>query len=684
MIYKQILWILSLATIVNGTVFAIYRMVFLKLFGQLASFADAWRVLWSGLRLDLAWLGVELAVTGLGVLVRGGVTPRGLFCWLWVLTGLHVFVCVANACTFAERNQNAGELWLPYLTSPYQVYLAVMPFLQKQWWLMLALLFAGAAYLARGWSWSRFVSRDQYSVWSSRTATAFGLALMLLPVVPSLQFVARRKVGSSGEARGGWRLTTAKAKYYMNFTDYAFNQAVINPLLEFFFQQVPSHFKRTIRYRLSESEALTVWCSAAGRASMNERYPLLTPIHGLTGSPIENLVIIQVEGFSQSVLEQQRDGRDVMPFVRWLAREGYYFPNTFQCANFTSGGVFSTLASMPRATYDEPGSRFTSYELTGYYGSPARVFGPVGYSHFFLFGFRQSCDDFTAFAANQGCRVTGYFDFVEILKRKQQLAAADTLLGIFDGYFLDECATILLECPQRLTAHLVTTTTHSPWAVPASFKKAFDEPALNSFAYLDASIQKFCQRLQSKPGLWEKTLVVILGDHTSVTFANGWLERIRIPLVFYNASLPPRRNPDLRRASQVDVLPTALALFAGEHWYAGMGCNLLGPSAPDAGLVTGTSTQGYFLKDDFVLSFDPLEREPLLFGLTNETITVEEVTGQHVDTAARLRLEYFASVELAKRLALGKQIYPMPTSVSDRTGRADSSAIRRASASAAP
>jgi phosphoglycerol transferase MdoB-like AlkP superfamily enzyme len=339
---------------------------------------------------------------------------------------------------------------------------------------------------------------------------------------------------------------------------------------------------------------------------------------------------------------------------------------------------------MPRATYDEPGSRFTSYELTGYYGSPARVLGSAGYRHFFLFGFRQSCDDFTAFAANQGCHVTGYFDFVEILKRKQQLAEADTLLGIFDGYFLDECATILLESRQRFTAHLVTTTTHSPWTVPASFKEAFDEPALNSFAYLDASIQKFCERLQSKPGLWEKTLVVILGDHTSVTFGNCWLERIRIPLVFYNAKLPARANPDVRRASQVDVLPTALALFAGEHWYAGMGRNLLEASAPDMGLVTGTSTHGYFLKNDFVLSFDPLEREPRLFGLTNGTMTVEELTGQHADTAAPLGLEYFASVELAKRLALGKQIYPMPTAMADRPGRADASALGSASASTAP
>jgi len=668
--HRQLLWILGAAVAVNVLVFAAYRLVFLRLFGQTSALADTPRVLLGGLRLDAAWLGFVLAVTGLVLFACGGGSPRSVFFGLWLLTGLHLFVCVSNLVTFAERNQGAGELLLPYITSPYQVYLAVMPFVLRRWPLMLALAAGGAGYVATSLRLGGWFSADRAALWNSGGAVAFGLALMLLPILPTLQFVVRRKVDGAGQARGGWRLTTAKAKYYMTFTDYACNQSVMNPLLEFVFQQVPAHFKRTVKYRLPEAEALAVWRGVTGRAPADERFPLLQTIPGRAGSSIENLVIIQVEGFSQSALEQQRDGRAVMPFVRKLAEEGCYFPNTFQCANFTSGGVFSTLASLPRATYDEPGSRFTSYELNGYYGSPARVLGVDNYTHFFLFGFRQSCDDFTAFAANQGCRVSGYFDFVEILKRKNQLAEADTLLGIFDGYFFDECAEMLLNCPTRFTAHLVTTTTHSPWTVPAAFPKQFDEPPMNSFAYLDASIRKFCGQLQGKPGLWEKTLVVILGDHTSVTFGNTWLERVRIPLVFYNPRLPPRANPDPRRASQVDVLPTALALFPGDHLYAGMGRNLLDASVPDLGLVTGTSRQGYFLKGDFVLSYDPLERDARLFGLTNETMTADEVTAWHTEAGAQWRKEYFAAVELAKRLALGKRIFPMPADRRDRAATA--------------
>lgn len=683
MLYREILWVFGIATMANCALFAIYRLIFLKLFSRAPPTTDILRVLLAGVRLDVAWLGVELSAVGLLLLLLGGGSPRALFCGFWLVTGLHLFVSLANVCTFAERNQGAGELLLPYITSPYQVYLAVMPFLQRRYFLMVALLLAGGGYVWSGLSLSRFFSGDRFDVWKSGTTAAFGLALMLVPVVPALQFVARKKADRAGQARGGWRLTTAKAKYYMAFTDYACNQAVMNPFLEFFFQQVPSHFRRTHQYRLSEGEALEGWRNVTGYAPTDERYPLLQHIRGRTDSPIENLIIIQVEGFSQSVLEQQRDRREAMPFVSKLAREGYYFPNTFQCANFTSGGVFSTLASMPRATYDEPGSRFTSYELNGYYGSPARVLGETDYTHFFLFGFRQSCDDFTAFTANQGCRVIGYFDFVEILRRKNQLAAADTLLGIFDGYFLDESVETLLQCPTRFTAHLVTTTTHSPWAVPASFQKRFAEPALNSFAYLDDSIRRFCERLQSKPGLWEKTLVVILGDHTSVSFGNTWLERVRIPLVIYSPNLPPRINPDLRWASQVDVLPTALALFPGEHWYAGMGRNLLDPNPPDTGVVTGSSTKGYYLKNSFVLSYDPLEREARLFGLTNGAMSADEVTGQHTETNARMRKEYFAAVELAKRLAIGKRIFPMSADLlgrmrddSMKTGGSDASANR--------
>lgn len=672
MMLRQLLWIAGAAAVVNGVLFAVCRVVFLNLFGQSQCARDRRRVLAAGLRLDVAWLGLALAVTGLVLLACGEAAPRTLFRVLWLLTGLHAFVCVANLCTFAERNQSAGELLLPYLTSPYQVYLAVMPFVQRRWLFMLTLVLGIGSFVWSGLALSRFVSAEALALRASWRAAGVSFVLILLAILPTLQVVARKKASKSGKARRGWKVTTAKAKYYMQFNDYAFNQAVANPFLDFVFQQLPSHFRRTLKYRLTEAEARAVWRDLARHTPLDERYPLLRRIRGQSDSPLENLLILQVEGFSQSALEQQRAGRWAMPFVRQLATAGRYFPNTFQCANFTSGGVFSTMTSMPRATYDEPGRRFTSYELNGYYASPARIFGADGCAHYFLFGFRQSCDDFTAFAANQGCTVVDYAAFVEILKRKQQLAEADTLLGIFDSYFLDESADILLHCPTRFTAHLVTTTTHSPWAVPAWFQKPFDEPALNAFAYLDASIRKFCERLQAKPGLWEKTLLVILGDHTSVTFGSDWLERIRIPLIFHHPALPPRANPDPRRASQLDVLPSALALFPGEHWLAGMGRNLFEPAIPETGVVTGTNINGYFLKDDLVLAYDPLERESKLFELTGSAMKTSETGGQNAEAAARLRKEYFAAIELAKRLALGKQIFPRSRDVLEALARSDS------------
>src|SRR6185436_20010391 len=163
-------------------------------------------------------------------------------------------------------------------TSPYQGYLAVMPFVLQRWPFMLLLAFGGVGYIATGIWLARFVGGERVALWSRGHGVAFGLGLMLLPVVPMLQFVPRKKAGRSGKARGGWRLTTVKAKYYMKFSDYACNQAVMNPLLEFVFQQVPSHFRRTVKYRLSEAEALTIWRKVSGRASTDERYPLLQHI----------------------------------------------------------------------------------------------------------------------------------------------------------------------------------------------------------------------------------------------------------------------------------------------------------------------------------------------------------------------------------------------------------------------
>jgi len=656
MLKRRAFGLVVVALLANCLLFAFYRGLFLWHCAHPASWAEGGRIMLYGLRLDLALLGFEFTVAGVLTLALRWLKVGRLMMWLWALTALNAVVCLANFFTFAERNQNSGDLILPYITSPFQVYLAVMPFCQEHWLLMLIMAGAAGLYLWTGAALARRLSRplEPVDLWGHWKTFTMALLAAVLPLMMTWQPIIKQKRRTSNS---GITPVFANSKFYTHFSDYRQNEAVINPLFEFIGVQIPTAFNQGIPYRMTEAQALDEW-QRRNDPLINPEYPLMQQVRGKQQSSIENVVIIQVEGLSGSVLPQERKGKPVMPFLRRLAGEGMYFANTFQNANFTSGGVFSTASGVPKGTWDEPTRRFASYELHGYYGSLAHILGASNYTHYFCEGFRQSGDDFLSFMSYQGCEVLNYDSFKTRLAAKQQLADADTLLSIHDGYMMQEAADLLEQCPTRVTAHLMTCTTHSPWKVPDSFGAPFDEPDLNTFAYLDASIEAFAQRIEHSPKLRGRTLIVVLGDHTSVTFGSNLMERLRIPLFFFAPGLPRIEGDSSQWAQQVDVVPSVLGLMQGDHAYAGMGRNLFDATTEFKGVPSGTRDTGYYITQDWLLRYHPFGGAPELFALVNGEASPDDVSAANPRGVARLEDECFARVELAKRLSVAKRVYP--------------------------
>jgi hypothetical protein len=643
------------AIVLNCLLFGVYRWLFVT---KLASSDEVGRILRYGLRLDLALLGFELCGIGLFTVLLRRLSVRRVTRWLWALTALHAFICVSNYFSFAERSQNSGDLLLPYITSPYQVWLAVLPFIQQHWILMLGLGLGGGFYFWIGLHLSRRLEGEipPVDLWTRRCLLSIVPLLVLSPLMMTWQPLIKRKDLING--KGGLSAVFANSKFYTHFADFRENEAVLNPLFEFVGNQLPNALHQKIRYRMTENEALSEWQKDNG-PELDAHYPLLETLQGRNDSKIENVVIIQVEGLSGSVLEQERNGRPVTPFLRKIAHVGLYFPNTFQNANFTSGGIFSTASSVPKATWEEPTHRFASHESHGYYSSLAHVLGNTNYAHYFCQAFRQSGDDFLTFMAYQGCEVFNYQKIRDRLT-PTELADSDSILGIHDGYLMQETAEILAKCPTRFTAHLMTCTTHSPWSVPPSFGKHFDEPDLNTFAYLDASIEALVNRIEQNEKLRDTTLIVVLGDHTSITFGKNLLERLRIPLIFYAPGLPHIENTDKIWASQVDVLPTVLSLMRGEHLYAGMGRNLLDTSKTFTGVASGTRDTGFFVTQDWVLQYHPFGGSSQLFAVSDGIASPDDSAMEKPDVLKALTQKCFARVELARRLSLDRRVFPLP------------------------
>jgi hypothetical protein len=656
---REILKITAAWVALNCLIFLAYRIQFLRQINQPIFSPNGIKVLESGGRLDLAMMGFELCGVGLIILALRRLRLTRIMRWFIGLTVLHVIFCAANYFSFAERSQNAGDLLLPYITSPYQIYLAVLPFCQQHLW---KLMVGSAIVMGAYWWLGRRVLRrletgwEAVDLWRDPGTFAAMMIFTLLPLLLTFQPLIKRKLNTRNS---GLTLAFANSKFYTHFPDFRLNEALHNPLYEFVGTQLPEALKPKVQNRLTESEALEQYQLDFGPPE-DANYPLLCTIHGREGSTIENVIIVQVESLSGSVLEQERNGRYVMPFLRKMAQEGFYVSNMFQNANFTSGGVFSTATAIPKAAWEETTRRFAGHEMCGYYATLAQVLGTTNYNHFFFEAFRQSGDDFLAFMANQGCTVLNYQEFRRRLQARHELEDSDSILGIFDGYFMQQCMDELEKCPTRFTAHLMTCTTHSPWSTPASFPEKFHEPAMNTFAYLDASIEGLAKRIEQSAKLSGKTLLVVLGDHTSITFGNNLLERLRIPLIFYAPGLPRIEGDAKIWASQVDVLPTILGLMRGDHRYAGMGRDLLDPNRKFEGVVSGMRDIGFYVTENWVLEYHPFGGESKLYAVTNGVAAPQNSAGENPEILKQLWKKCFARIELARRLGKERLIYPLP------------------------
>jgi phosphoglycerol transferase MdoB-like AlkP superfamily enzyme len=419
---------------------------------------------------------------------------------------------------------------------------------------------------------------------------------------------------------------------------------------------------------MEPDKALSISQSLLGVQSGKDTYPMLRYLPAGPELGLKNVVVIQVEGLSQSLLHREEEGKAITPFLNDLSRRGFYFSNIVQNFNATDGSVFSTVTSIHKTFFNENWQYFLPVEVNGYFGSLPYLLGQEGYRHFAMHGFHNRREDFTSFMRNQGYQTVDILDFEKRLSTKWREEEHSNALGLFDGVFLNEAAEILSEVDSRFTAHLITATTHSPWMIPQVSPRPFTSDRSNTFHYLDSSIEAFFSNLKQNLSSFDETLFVIAADHTSVTYGGGAMERLRVPLIFYSPRLEKamsRSYPETGKyGSHVDVLPTILQLLDGIQPYSGMGASLIARHRPKAGVISSNRYYSQYIKDGFVLRFSPFApstEEMQLFAIDNDEIIETDVSAAHPEIMKRLQAEFFSLYETSARLSKEKRLIPMVT-----------------------
>lgn len=655
---KKTIFLLSAFFLLNLLLFSCYRLFFLVRFASDAPSGSSLTALLYGLRLDIALLCFALCGITLVALATSAWRLRLSLYLAAALTYLHAIACLANFLFFGERNAPFGEKLMAYITTPADIWVASSSFLGKNWPLALVLLALSVFFFYVVRRYAHRLQDFAWPTWRPWRHVATTVAVAVLCLAPALEVVTVKK----NKLARGWRLQFTHSRHYTVLDSYTLNQAVANPLFDIFRIYLPGVLRPSFQDRMDNQEALHITSRLLGRDTIDAQYPLLTRIDASNDYGLKNVVLIQVEGLSQSMLEHRHDGELVMPYLHSLARGGIYFPNIIQGFDATAGAVFCAATSFPKGSFEEQSLRFTSYEKNGSYGTLPRILGDGDYDHYFSEGFRESFTEYLSFMSNQGYRVLGYSDLCARLQQKNLLAQADDQQGIFDGYLLQEGAEILLQCARpHFTAHFMTVSSHSPWSVPKNFRTPFASPTLQVFRYVDTCIGEFVQTLRGSPKFAD-TLLVVMADHTSVTLVGDFLDRLRIPLIFYNARFTdtPANRIHAVYGSQLDMLPTTLALLGGSRPYSGLGRNLLTVPDDHAMAISGSSQHGIYLKGSFVLQYMLQYKESRLFLRTGDSVSLTNVAQQHAELCQTMEREFLAQYQIARYLSRQQAIFPRP------------------------
>ena len=219
---------------------------------------------------------------------------------------------------------------------------------------------------------------------------------------------------------------------------------------------------------------------------------------------------------------------DVTPNLNRLAHEGLFFSQLRANSFRTDRGLISILSghvSYPTHSLMKMATKASRLP------SIARTLHRAGYENTFIYGGDIDFTNMKGYLIGTGYdHIIADSDFSLSERNSSEWGANDSIL--FDRLW-DELS-VVSPSPRFVTT--LTLSSHEPWDVPS---RRLADDKLNAFAYTDAQLGRFMQRLKASP-LWEDALVIILPDHGVLA---GSVDRcqdpafFRIPMVWTGGAL---------------------------------------------------------------------------------------------------------------------------------------------------
>lgn len=285
-----------------------------------------------------------------------------------------------------------------------------------------------------------------------------------------------------------------------------------------------------------------------------------------------NIILVQLESFQASVIDQTINGEEVTPNLNQLKKESLYFSSFYHQTHEgrTSDAEFITNTSLYPL---KSGSVYTQYPTNEFEPLPA-LLEKNGYDtaamHAYEKGFWNRYD------------VYKNIGFKHFFSQKDYSKEKKIGMALNDQQFFLESIDHMETLQEPFFSFLVALTSHTPYEIDQEDQtldlSGYEDPMLKRYYqtvhYVDTGIGKMIDELKQRE-LWDQSLVIFYGDHDSGLVNEGSemrkkadvsspvaafeLER-RIPLFIKK---PDQQTGRVMRENggQIDIAPTIIDLL---------------------------------------------------------------------------------------------------------------------------
>jgi phosphoglycerol transferase MdoB-like AlkP superfamily enzyme len=296
--------------------------------------------------------------------------------------------------------------------------------------------------------------------------------------------------------------------------------------------------------------------------------------HRATRTP--NLVIFVQESLGARYVASL-GGRPLTPNLDRLSRQGLYFTQLYATGNRTVRGLEALVCGFPPTP--APSVLRLDRAQRNFF-TVAQLLRGRGYATEFIYGGVADFDNMSGFFLGNGFdRVIDQDDFSQ---------------PVFTGTWGASDEDLALKANEVFRAHgnrpffalMLSTSNHEPFDFPAGRVPPARHPLRtrdNAVQYADYAIGRFFD-MARREAYYRDTIFLIVADHDAQAQDSSHLlplENFRIPALILGPGVPQRRIE--RIASQIDLLPTLLALMGIDTEHPMIGRDLLAVTTADPG-----------------------------------------------------------------------------------------------------